>query len=107
MTIQSNEFNVAIVGASVAGLALVMALHRTGVPFTICEEAKEYSVVGRVALRLILSKCITREPYSQLLQRRYRVRPKCDDKPWNGDRKSAWGHKDYVRKSAGIPLPLK
>jgi hypothetical protein len=27
-----------------------------------------------------------------------------DDKPWNGDRKSAWGHKDYVRKSAGIPL---
>ncbi|KAJ4278126.1 hypothetical protein BFJ70_g14056 [Fusarium oxysporum] len=76
MTIQSNEFNVAIVGASVAGLALVMALHRTGVPFTICEEAKEYSVVGRVALRLILSKCITREPYSQLLQRRYRVRPK-------------------------------
>lgn len=74
MAIQSDEFSVAIVGkrqpylpssallsppsnfpsptdtsplgAGVAGLALAMGLARKGVPFTIYEEAKEYSVVG-------------------------------------------------------------
>jgi 2-polyprenyl-6-methoxyphenol hydroxylase-like FAD-dependent oxidoreductase len=36
-------------GAGVAGLALAMALVKKGVPFTIYEEAKEYSVVGSVS----------------------------------------------------------
>lgn len=41
-----DEFHVAIVGAGIAGLALAMALHKDRIPFTLYEEAKEYSVVG-------------------------------------------------------------
>lgn len=26
-----------------------------------------------------------------------------DDQPWNGNLKSAWGHKDYLRKSVSKP----
>lgn len=33
-------------GAGIGGLALAMALHRKGVPFSLYEEAKQYSVVG-------------------------------------------------------------
>ena len=33
-------------GAGIGGLALAMGLHKKGVPFTLYEEAKEYSAVG-------------------------------------------------------------
>jgi hypothetical protein len=33
-------------GAGIAGLALAIGLHKKGVPFTIYEGEKEYSVVG-------------------------------------------------------------
>lgn len=29
-----------------------------------------------------------------------------EDNPWAGNLKSAWGHKDYLRKSVGIPAYL-
>lgn len=43
---EHEEFHVAIVGAGIAGLGLAMALHKERIPFTLYEEAKEYSVVG-------------------------------------------------------------
>ncbi|XMA17342.1 hypothetical protein WAI453_010133 [Rhynchosporium graminicola] len=39
-------FEVAIVGAGIAGLALAMALHKKGISFTLYEGAKEYSAAG-------------------------------------------------------------
>ena len=33
-------------GAGIAGLALAMGLKKKGIPFTLYEEAKEYSTVG-------------------------------------------------------------
>jgi hypothetical protein len=36
------------IGAGIGGLALAMALNNLGVSFTLYEEAKEYSTVGRV-----------------------------------------------------------
>jgi 2-polyprenyl-6-methoxyphenol hydroxylase-like FAD-dependent oxidoreductase len=41
-----RQLTIWLIGAGIAGLALAMALHKQGVPFTIYEEAKEYSVVG-------------------------------------------------------------
>ncbi|KAI4649986.1 uncharacterized protein J4E78_008267 [Alternaria triticimaculans] len=41
-----NDFHVAIVGAGIGGLALAMALHKKSVPFTLYEDAKEFSAVG-------------------------------------------------------------
>lgn len=38
-------------GAGIAGLALAMALQKKGIPFTLFEEAKEYSAVGCASLR--------------------------------------------------------
>lgn len=35
-----------ILGAGIGGLALAMGLHKKQVPFTLYEEAKEYSAVG-------------------------------------------------------------
>nr|AMB48856.1 salicylate hydroxylase [Fusarium camptoceras] len=115
MAVKSNEFNVAIVGAGVAGLALAMGLHRRGVPFTIYEEAKEAGIGfgpnGMQALDLI-------EPGFRPLYEKLCVGNKDTDaqwvffeglllqpgfgldQSWNGNLKSAWGHKDYVRKSA-------
>ncbi|KAK3069797.1 hypothetical protein LTR53_011584 [Teratosphaeriaceae sp. CCFEE 6253] len=40
------DLHVAIVGAGIGGLALAMALHRKAVPFTLYEEAGQYSAVG-------------------------------------------------------------
>ncbi|EWG48581.1 salicylate hydroxylase [Fusarium verticillioides 7600] len=120
MTIQSNEFNVAIVGAGVAGLALAMALHRKGVLFTIYEEAKEYSVVGAgigfgpngmQALDLIEpgfrplyeGLCVGNKSADAqwVFFEGYLLEPGLgDNKPWAGNLKSAWGNQDYVRKSA-------
>jgi NADPH-dependent 2,4-dienoyl-CoA reductase/sulfur reductase-like enzyme len=33
-------------GAGIAGLALAIGLHKKNIPFTLYEEAKEFSVVG-------------------------------------------------------------
>ncbi|RAO73161.1 uncharacterized protein BHQ10_009173 [Talaromyces amestolkiae] len=120
MAVQSNEFNVAIVGAGVAGLALAMGLHRKGVPFTIYEEAKEYSVVGAgigfgpngmQALDMIEPRF--RPLYENLCVGNKGVDAQWvffeglllepglgQDQAWNGNLKSAWGHPDYLRKSA-------
>ncbi|KAI4606556.1 hypothetical protein J4E80_010092 [Alternaria sp. BMP 0032] len=42
----NSDFHVAIVGAGIGGLALAMALHNKCVPFTLYEDAKEFSAVG-------------------------------------------------------------
>ena len=42
-------------GAGIAGLALAIALHNKSIPFTLYEEAAEYSTVGYVPLCFPLS----------------------------------------------------
>ncbi|KAI4674775.1 uncharacterized protein J4E84_010381 [Alternaria hordeiaustralica] len=114
----NSDFHVAIVGAGIGGLALAMALHKKSVPFTLYEDAKEFSAVGAGigfapngmrAMDLI-------EPGFRPLYERICVGNKGADKQdiffegmllseglgkdqaWYG--KSAWGHPDFERKSA-------
>ncbi|KAF7715900.1 Uncharacterized protein PECH_005763 [Penicillium ucsense] len=115
---ENPQFRIAIVGAGIAGLALAMALHNQGVSFTMYEEAKEYSTVGAGigfspngmrAIDLI-------EPAFRPLYEEICVGNKGEDakhiffegmllepgfgcgQSWHGN--SAWGHPDFVRKSA-------
>ncbi|KAI4906469.1 hypothetical protein J4E90_010543 [Alternaria incomplexa] len=76
----NSDFHVTIVGAGIGGLALAMALHKKCVPFTLYEDAKEFSAVGYVLITMSLT-------YAS-----------CKDQAWYG--KSAWGHPDFERKSA-------
>jgi len=39
-------------GAGIGGLALAMALHKKRVPFTLYEDAKEFSAVGYVSITM-------------------------------------------------------
>ncbi|KAL5866413.1 hypothetical protein ACKVWC_011440 [Pyricularia oryzae] len=112
------DFHIAIVGAGIAGLALAMALHKKGISFTLYEEAKEYSAVGagigfapngmrtmdliEPAFRPLYEDiCVGNKGQDNqhiffegmLLEKGFGR-----DKPWAGN--SAWGHQDYVRKSA-------
>jgi len=42
-------------GAGIGGLALAMALHKKSVPFTLYEDAKEFSAVGYVLITMPLT----------------------------------------------------
>ena len=42
-------------GAGIGGLALAMALHKKCVPFTLYEDAKEFSAVGYVLITMPLN----------------------------------------------------
>ncbi|KAL7911405.1 hypothetical protein GGI35DRAFT_447315 [Trichoderma velutinum] len=112
------DFHIAIVGAGIAGLALAMALHKKGVPFTLYEEAKEYSVVGAGigfapnglrAMDLIEPEfrpkyekiCVGNKPANAqdvFFEGMLLEEGLGQDQPWYGN--SAWGHPDYDRKSA-------
>ncbi|KAF2210989.1 hypothetical protein CERZMDRAFT_112821 [Cercospora zeae-maydis SCOH1-5] len=114
----NQNFHVAIVGAGIAGLALAIALHNKGIPFTLYEEAKGYSVVGAGVgfgpngmLAMDLIEPGFRPLYEQLcvgnkgadaqhifFEGMLVAQGLGLDKPWYG--KSGWGHPDYVRKSA-------
>ena len=39
-------------GAGIGGLAMAMALHKKSVPFTLYEDAKEFSAVGYVLITM-------------------------------------------------------
>ncbi|KAL2069513.1 hypothetical protein VTL71DRAFT_14192 [Oculimacula yallundae] len=113
-----KDFEIAIAGAGIGGLALAMALHKKGISFTLYEGAKEYSAAGAGigfapngmrAMDLI-------EPSFRPLYDRICIGNKGDhnqniffegmllqeglgrNQPWFG--KSSWGHPDYIRKSA-------
>jgi len=43
-------------GAGIGGLALAMALHKKRVPFTLYEDAKEFSAVGYVLITMPLTQ---------------------------------------------------
>ena len=113
-----NNFHVAIIGAGIGGLALAMGLTKKGVPYTLYEEAKEYSVVGAGigfapnglgAMDLI-------EPGFRPKYEKICIGNKGEDaqdiffegmlleeglgrdQPWFG--KSGWGHPNFDRKSA-------
>ncbi|GAM87944.1 hypothetical protein ANO11243_059720 [Dothideomycetidae sp. 11243] len=113
-----NNFDVAIIGAGIGGLALAMALTKKGVLFTLYEEAKEYSAVGAgigfapnglAAMDLI-------EPSFRPKYEKICIGNKGDaaqdiffegmlleeglgrDQSWFG--KSGWGHPRFNRKSA-------
>ncbi|KAG9250771.1 salicylate hydroxylase [Emericellopsis atlantica] len=97
-----------------------MALHKKGVPFTVYEEAAEYSVVGAgigfapnglLAMDLIEPGfrplyediCVGNKPKDAqwVFFEGMLLEPGCGvDKPWSGNLRSAWGHSDYTRKSA-------
>ncbi|KAI2484842.1 hypothetical protein Ptr902_03782 [Pyrenophora tritici-repentis] len=51
----NSDFHVAIVGAGIGGLALAIALHKKCVPFTLYEDAKEFSAVGYVLITMPLT----------------------------------------------------
>ncbi|KAH7400608.1 hypothetical protein DE146DRAFT_467615 [Phaeosphaeria sp. MPI-PUGE-AT-0046c] len=112
------ESHIAIVGAGIGGLALAIALHNKGIPFTLFEEASEFSAVGAGigfgpnglrAMDLI-------EPNFRPRYEKICVGNKGADaqhiffegmlleeglgrgQAWYG--KSAWGHPNFNRKSA-------
>ncbi|KAB5518018.1 hypothetical protein GE09DRAFT_1230696 [Coniochaeta sp. 2T2.1] len=110
--------HVAIVGAGIGGLALSIALHNKGVPFTLYEEAKQYSVVGAgigfgpnglQAMDLIEDTfrqkyeavCVGNRPKDAqhvffeglLMQEGLGIK-----EDWYGH--SSWGHPDYTRRAA-------
>ncbi|OSS53821.1 hypothetical protein B5807_01291 [Epicoccum nigrum] len=117
-TPNANDFNVAIIGAGIAGLALAMGLQKKGVSFTLYEEAREYSAVGagigfgpnglraldliEPGFRPIYEEiCVGNKPADAqdvffeglLLQEGLG-----QDQPWYGH--STWGHPAFNRKSA-------
>ncbi|THY07638.1 monooxygenase [Aureobasidium pullulans] len=113
-----EEFHVAIVGAGIGGLALAISLHKKGVPFTLYEGAKEYSVVG-AGIGFAPNGMRTMdliEPAFRPLYEEICVGNKGDqnqniffegmlleeglgrDQAWFGN--SAWGHPRFNRKSA-------
>ncbi|KIW12752.1 hypothetical protein PV08_07938 [Exophiala spinifera] len=116
----TNDLHVAIVGAGVGGLALAMGLHKRGVSFTLYEEAKQYSAVGagigfapnglramdliEPGFRPIYEKasCGNKYPNAQnVFFEGLLMEPGLGlSRPWSGDFKAAWGHPDFVRKSA-------
>ncbi|KAJ5301397.1 hypothetical protein PENANT_c023G02832 [Penicillium antarcticum] len=114
----AKKMHVAIVGAGIAGLALAVGLHKKGVPFTIYEGEKEYSVVGAgigfgpngdLAMDMIEEEfhskynaiCIgnkaadAQNVYFEglLLQEGLGFK-----ESWYGH--SSWGHPDYIRRAA-------
>ncbi|EPS30998.1 hypothetical protein PDE_05952 [Penicillium oxalicum 114-2] len=110
--------HVAITGAGIAGLALAMALHTQGISFMLYEAAKEYSTVG-AGIGFAPNGMRTMdliEPRFRPLYEGVCVGNKGDhaknvffegmllepgfgrDRPWYGN--SAWGHTDFVRRSA-------
>ncbi|KAG5755821.1 hypothetical protein H9Q69_000282 [Fusarium xylarioides] len=108
-----NELHVAIVGASIGGLALAMALHKNGISFTLYEDAKEYSAVG-AGIGFAPNGMRTMdliEPGFRPLYEAICVGNKGEHAqvsfsrvcylkrvlPWYGH--SGWGHPDYIRKS--------
>ncbi|KAK4947460.1 hypothetical protein LTR10_013828 [Elasticomyces elasticus] len=115
-----TRLHVAIIGAGIGGLALAMALYKKGISFTLYEEANEYSAVGAGigfapnglrAMDLIEPGfrpkyekiCIGNKPADAqdvFFEGLLLEEDLGQDQPWSGNLKSAWGHPDFVRKSA-------
>ncbi|KAF1913420.1 hypothetical protein BDU57DRAFT_355911 [Ampelomyces quisqualis] len=113
-----NDFHVAIVGAGIGGLALAMALHKKGIQFTLYEDAKQYSAVGagigfapnglramdliEPGFRPLYEKiCVGNKPADAqniFFEGMLLEKGLGQDQPWYGN--SAWGHPDFIRKSA-------
>ncbi|THY47328.1 monooxygenase [Aureobasidium pullulans] len=105
-------------GAGIGGLALAISLHKKGVPFTLYEGAKEYSVVGagigfapngmrtmdliEPAFRPLYEKICVGNKGEQnrniFFEGMLLEEGLGQDQPWFGD--SAWGHPQFNRKSA-------
>ncbi|KAF2166412.1 hypothetical protein M409DRAFT_23052 [Zasmidium cellare ATCC 36951] len=115
---KQEDFSVAVVGAGIAGLALAIGLHKHNIPFTLYEEAPQYSTVGAgigfgpnglLAMDLIGEGF--RPKYESICVGNKSARDQdvffegllCEeglglDKDWYG--RSSWGSPNYTRKSA-------